>query len=1034
MIRIGTSKIAFLTAIGRRWAFAAGICLSAMVPAVMNLRSLAAEAARPVQEIRQGVYVEKVDPRVDYKDRMVHVPPQSPADSLRAFHLVPGMRLEQVAAEPLVCSCVDLAFDEDGRLYVAEMIPYAEKNSSAFGSPRGRIVVLEDTDGDGRFDRSTVFAEGLVWPTGLACFDGGLFVAAAPDLWYFKDTNGDGKADLREKVLTGFAVTNPCAVPNSLRWGLDNRIHGMTSLAGANLTAVRWSAGGKGRPSQTISVRGRDWSIQPRTGELRLESGGAQFGMTFDQWGRKFESSNSAPVEMVMYEDRYLARNPYLAAPSARLNIRDYGMDLFKISPPEAWRVIRIEMRQKGVFSGGVEGGGRPAGYFTSACGLFVYTGDAWPAEFRHQAFVCEGANNLVHRMQLVEDGLAMKAQRVDSDCEFLASEEVWFKPIQFCSAPDGALYVADMYRAVFEHPDAIPPSAKKYLDLQEGEDRGRVYRFVPPGFKQPRPVRLSAMSAAELVALLAHPSGWHRQTASRLLFERQDRSVLEPLRAMAASPSPLGRMHALYVLDGMDALTAAVLLPRLADEHPRVREHAVRLAERLLHQSSEISQKLCAMADDCDLRVRYQLAFTLGEIGDQRATAALAKIAARNAGDRWIRLAVLSSCSGRAGDLLTLLAADPQWRASSDARELLESLAEQAGLQGREHQIARVNAALEAIPGEEAALAQSLARGLGGGLSKASGPLRERVLAGPGKLKRLLADVVQRSRTAALDEKRPLRQRVEAVQQLALASYADVRDAFPLLLAATQPAQLAMASLDTLGGFSEPDAAATIVAAWSGLSPVVRREAAEVLFARRKWLEILLDAVQRKSIGPNQIDPARVETLLKHPDRELRARAQTLFGTEKLSRRQDVIAAYRAVLQRRGDPAQGKAVFKQNCATCHQLEGVGYDLGLPLGNIGAKGAEFILLNVLDPNLQVLPEYLNYTIVTKEGRQFSGMIAAETATSITLRRAEGQSDVILRTSIDEIENTGLSIMPEGLEKQVSQADMADLIAYLMSLK
>lgn len=1003
-----------------------------IVSAIVGRKCPGADAAKAVVEIRQGGYVEKVDPNADYSSRIVRVPPRSPAESLKALHIAPGLLVEAVASEPLVCSCVDLTFDANGRLFVAEMIPYAENNSSAFGSPQGRVVMLEDTDGDGKFDRSTVFADGLVWPTGLACFDGGLFVVAAPDLWYFKDTNGDGKADVREKVLTGFGNTNPAAVPNSLRWGLDNRVHGMDGNSISTLTATKWVAAG--HPDHPVSARGRDWSIHPRTGDLQLESGGSQYGMTYDEWGRKFESSNSAPIEMVMYDDHYVARNPYLTAPTPRIRIWGYGMDLFKISPPESWRVLRQELRKKGTFSGSVEGGGRPAGYFTSACGLFAYTGDAWPEEFRHQAFVCEGANNLVHRMKLSENGVAMKAERIDQSCEFLASEEIWFKPIQFCSAPDGALYLADMYRETFEHPDAIPPSAKKHLNLHVGFDRGRIYRFVPPGFRQPAPVHLAKLATADLVALLAHPNGWHRETASRLLYERQDRAAVEPLVRLAAGPSPLGRMHALYTLDGLGSLTPQALLARLDDEHPRVREHAVRLSEKLLGNSPDLRGKLCAMADDEDLRVRYQLAFTLGEIPTAQATSALTRIVARDGADPWIRLAVLSSCVGRVGDLFAALAADRTWRASDDGRSLLEQLAEQAGVQKREDQLVKVVSSFESFEAAERGLSRRVVRGLFGGLSKGAGPLPDEIVTRSAKIRQVFGELEAEAKTTALDGKRSVQQRVQAMGSLALAPYSEVRAALAELLAPTQPKEVAMAAVETLGRFSELDAARAIVAAWSGLSPALRGEAAEVLFARSERLRVLLEAVEKKTVGGNQLAPARVQSLLKHPDREIQARAQSLLGAEKLSRRADVIAAYREVLQRQGDPARGKAVFKQNCATCHRLEEVGYDLGLPLGNIQAKGAEFILINVLDPNLQVLPDYINYVVTTKEGRQFTGMIGAETATSITLGRAEGQSDSILRTNIEEMESTGMSIMPEGLEKQVPRSDMADLLAYLMSLK
>ncbi len=996
----------------------------------------AGEKKRPGKELKvtkQGGYVEKLAPGVDYKDRLPRIAPRGPAESLAGMHVAPGFHVELAAAEPLVVDPVDLAFDAHGRLLVAEMIPYAEGNTSAFGSPRGRIAMLEDTDGDGRLDKRTVYADELVWPTGVAPFDGGVFVAAAPDLWYFKDTDGDGRADVRELVLTGFETSNPNAVPNSLRFGLDNRLHGMTSTAGGALRAAKHEklSGTKSAPRQ---ARGRDFSIHPRSGELRLESGGGQFGLAFDAWGRKFESSNSAPIEMVMYEDRYLARNPYLAAPSARLRAWKHGMTVHPTSPPEPWRVVRTEMRIQGAFSGPVEGGGKPGGYFTAACGLTFYLGDAWPEGCRGQALVCEGAGNLVHRMQLEPDGVAMQADRVEEGREFWTSDEVWFRPIQLANGPDGNLYLADMYREVFEHPDAVPPSAKKYMDLTSGKDRGRIYRIAADGAPQRPFPDLGKLTAEELVPLLAHPNFWHRNTAARLLYERQDRAALVPLVKLAAeSPSPLGRMHAMYALDGLGGLTEDVLLPRLADEHPRVREHAVRLAETLAPNAPAVRQVLCRMTADEDLRVRYQLAFSLGEVSGMQATAALAQVAKRDAADRWVRLAVLSSCFGRPGELFSVLAADAHWRTTSPGRSLLGQLAEQAGLQKRDDQVAEVFAAVDALPAGEQELVRAVVAGLSRGLEKSGSPLRERLASGT-RSAEVLADIVRRSISVAEDEDAAVAERVEAVGSLALASWDQAGDLLADLLEGRQPQEVQKAALQALARFRAPEVAEMIVQAWPGFSPQVRGEAAEALFARPERLVVLLEAIETKQVLPSQLDPARVQFLLAHPDRKIAEPAGRLLGSAKLARREEVVAAHRDVLQIRGDAARGKAVFKKECSTCHRLEGVGYDLGLPLNTVQNRGPETVLLAVLDPNREVLPQYLNYVVETDDGLTKTGMIAEETATSITLRRAEGESDTVLRANIEVLHNTGLSIMPEGLEKQLNKQDLADVIEYLMRVR
>jgi putative membrane-bound dehydrogenase-like protein len=988
-----------------------------------------------VQTIRQGGYVEKVDPNVDYRERLPRIAPRDPEQSLGAFHVVPGFRIELVACEPLISDAVDLAFDEFGRLFVAEMIPYAEGGTAEFGSPNGRVSMLEDADGDGRYEKSTVFVDQLVWPTGIACFDGGLFIASAPDLWYCKDEDGDGRAELREVVLTGFELSNPNALPNSLRWGLDNRLHGMTSTAGGQLESKRWAAV-SGRPVPPVQSRGRDFSIHPRTGQLRLESGGGQFGMTFDVWGRKFESSNSAPCDMVMYDERYIARNPYLAAPAARVNIWKSGSTVYRTSPAEPWRVIRTEMRVGGSFSGPVEGGGMPAGYFTAACGLTIHGGDAWPEEFNGSGFVCEGSGNLVVRMRFEPDGVGLAARRTEQGHEFLTSDEVWFRPIQFAGGPDGNLYLADMYREVFEHPDAVPPSVKKYLDLTNGNDRGRIYRIVREDSDRLAPIFPGDLTTRELVDRLADSNAWQRRTASRLLFERQDLEVVDALIQLAeSSESPLGRMHAIAALDGLDALTADAILSRLDDPHPRVREHAVRLAERLLAEEPLVRARLYQLVTDPDVRVRYQLAFTLGEIDGLQATGALAEIVKRDVSDRWVRLAVISSCLGRAGQLLSMLSADTAWRATPVAAQLLEELAEQVGLQGRSGQVADVLAVLDQFGAEEAALARSVVRGLSNGLAKAKSPLLAQLNASGGsRAGSLLAALIEESREQAVDDALPAETRAEAIRSLATASYEVARAVLPELLEARQPRDVQVAAIQTLSRFREEEIAPMIIEAWRGFSPGVRNEAAEALFARTERLARLLDAMERGVIQSSHLAPARIQFLLTHPEPRIRGEAKRLLGGLKLARRADAVAAYQNVLDMPADRQRGKAIFKRECSQCHRLEGVGVDLGLPLQTIRNRGRQGILLNVLDPNRELNPSYANYVVITDDGLSVSGMIAAETANSVTLKRAENESDTVLRTDIDEMVNTGLSIMPEGIEKLVTRQEMADLIEYLMTVE
>lgn len=551
-----------------------------------------------------------VTPRVqaadepDFKDELPRIAPHEPVDALATFRTLPGFRIDQVAAEPLVHSPVALSFDQSGRLYVVEMIDYSEQDKESLGIVR----LLEDTDGDGKFDKSTAFAEMLSWPTAIVCYDGGVFVGAAPDIYYLKDTDGDGKADIRKTVFTGFGRSNVQGLFNSFHWGLDNRIHGATSTSGAQVRR------GDAPDAPPVNLNGRDFAFDPRTLEIVPTSGGAQHGMSFDDWGRKFLSSNSDHIQLVLYEDRYIARNPHLIAPGPRVSIAADGpqAEVYRISPVEPWRIVRTRLRVSGQVPGIVEGGGRAAGYFTGATGVTIFRGSAWPAEFAGQAFVGDVGSNIVHRKALTPNGVGLIANRIDEKKEFLASTDTWFRPAQFANAPDGNLYIIDVYREVIEHPASLPPAIKKHLDLTSGRDRGRIYRVTADGFRQTALPTLGKTSTAELVALLDNANGWHRDTASRLLYERKDSAAVAPLRKLAAAGSlPQGRMHALYALAGAGALLADDLLPRLADPHPRVREHAVRLSETLAADSSALRDRLFSLIDDPDLRVRYQLAFS---------------------------------------------------------------------------------------------------------------------------------------------------------------------------------------------------------------------------------------------------------------------------------------------------------------------------------------------------------------------------------------------------------------------------------------
>ncbi|MEX2578105.1 MAG: PVC-type heme-binding CxxCH protein [Verrucomicrobiales bacterium] len=479
------------------------------------------------------------------KEEFPRIPATEPADALDTFEVEPGFELALAASEPEVMDPIAMTFDEKGRAYVIEMRGYSEHREDALG----RIRLLTDDDGDGVFDRSTVFKDGLKWPTAIICYDDGVFVGATPDVYYFRDTDGDGVADEERTVFTGFGEGRPelnmQALFNSFRWGPDNRIWGATAGNGGVVSRPDDSG------FEPLNLRGADFSFDPEKLDLRAESGTAQYGMSFDSQGRRFVCANSRHLVWVAYERDHVEPNPWFSLPAPLVDIPDDGAaaPVYRISPDEPWRIVRTRWRVAGVVKGVVEGGGRVSGYFTAATGVHAYWGDAFPPDYRDNAFIGDAGSNLVHRKEIkAKNGSAeLVATRPDPDekTEFLRSRDNWFRPTSFVTGPDGCLYVTDMYREVIEHPWSLPEPIKKHLDLNSGNDRGRIYRVAPSGFEPPTIPDLGSFGDDELEALLDHANDWHRTTARRLLYERG--KPADPAPPVAPFPAALSSELALF-------------------------------------------------------------------------------------------------------------------------------------------------------------------------------------------------------------------------------------------------------------------------------------------------------------------------------------------------------------------------------------------------------------------------------------------------------------------------------------------------------
>ena len=955
------------------------------------------------------------------------IPPREPGDAAASFQLRPGFRIELVASEPLIRDPVAIEFDEDGNLYVAEFPEYNQYVNPGF-TERGCVKKLVDSDGDGRYDQATLFADAVDAPVALACWDGGVFVGSVPDLWYFKDTTGDGKANIREKILTGFEKDRAGeAMLNSFRWGIDNRLLISTSLAGGTLRRAD-------RPEiPAISVRRQNIRFDPRTRKVEPTSGGGQHGMTLDDWGNTFVCDNSNPIEYLSYDGRYLVNNPYVVAPSAVVDVNAAGRypKLNRISPPEPWREARTRLRAAKLVPGSDEGG-QPFGFFTGATGVTVYRGDAFPQEFHGDIFVGEVANNLVYRAKPRHDGLRVSAIRAEEGREFLASRDVWFRPVQFANAPDGCLYIVDMYRELIEGAAFLPPQLLKFVDVAGGINRGRIWRVIPDGAARRPTPKLSQATSTELVALLEHANGWHRDTAARLLTQRNDSQSLAEIRRLAGhSEKPLARTHARYLLATLGSLTVKDVAGWLEDGESHAREHALRIAEPLAKDPAIVAA-MARLIDDPHPRVRLQTAFSLGFAPASEAAPLLARLATRDGHEPLVRLGILCSAHDCAGDLLGRLLNDPDYRAKASSRLLLTALTAQIGAASRNEDLLPAMAAINTLPESERALTRELVLTIISKLHpKARATLAEK--AGP-RAAAVLAEAIASARATAMNEKASPNARVAAIQTLTLAPFKEIR----AVLTEARDFRLAppveSAALAWLARIDDPAVPGMILSGWASMSPSVRATAIEALLSRPAWVQQFLDAVEHKQVRPADIDPARVQLLLKSSDATIRTRAETLFASAGLSRRSEVITRYAPALQMTGDPIRGKVVFKNHCSACHKLEGVGNSVGPDLASIKNRGSESVLTNILDPNREVLPQYLTYLVTTDVGTTVTGMITAETANTVTLRKSDGSTETMQRVNIEQMRSTGLSAMPEGLEQQVPLPAMADLLAYLNSIK
>ncbi len=968
--------------------------------------------------------------------------PLAPEAAAASFQLHPDFEIGLVASEPLVVNPISLDWDARGRMWVALTPGYPEKQESSGLPARDAIVILEDGDGDGRLEGRRVFAEGLDLVTSLVFHEDGVIVAQSPEILLLRDTDGDDRADVREVLYRGFGHRDTHAVISNLRWGLDGWIYGTQGYSGNDSRNVSGKDGvdhgwvGNGifrfRPDgsaieQVVSYRDNTW------------------GLDFHWDGELFFTmANGSHLRHLVLPDRALAAGR-MGRVESWLNVTDHD------------RVLPVRAHERAPYQQIDFVGG-----FTGAAGSCLYAGGAWPAEFDGDHFVCEPTVNLVHHDSLAPRRVTFHASK-EREAEFLASSDLWFRPVHLRVGPDGALYLLDFYNQAAVHNDTRgPPHGPTNAALRpdRDHDHGRIWRIQ---HRRARPLSspvLAGATARALAEALEHENAWARSCAQRLLCQRPLEPATSEFLADRASHAtrPETRVLALWTLARRDPHRLARILDScLRDPQPGVRKNALRALETLgSWDLARFGPRAEELLRDPDPRVALEALVALRSVLREDA---LAELLGRfpSFEDDWQRSAVLGvAAEDPARFLEACFACDrPESLAvlaesvgrESVRRRALEEAVELvlvAGEHGEEaselaERVLRELVALdrELVPWPSHDLESALARLLSSShsaLAITALPLAERWGRGE-PVRRAEAALGERLGSIATDAGEALELRVRALETLLSipARRAQGLELAPVFLDPFHPPEIQTRVIDALAALEDPGAARILCQGFERLSQAARDRVFAALVQRPESTALLLDAVESGEIRATELGPQRLHRLRRHPVPALAERANGLFerlGSAERADKEALLAELLPLVDQPGDPAHGRALFEQNCGNCHTVAGLATrgGVGPDLTGLGTRGARELLPYLIDPNRSVEPGYLEYVVDTLDGRHVDGVIVRESEGSILLRNSSGEVEVP-RAEVAGLRSTGRSPMPAGFES-LGAAGLRDLLAFL----
>lgn len=944
--------------------------------------------------------------------------------ALESFQLEKGLRIELVASEPLVIDPVAFAFDQDRNMYVVEDRGYPDPVEEGPPSSLGKIALLTDTDGDGTYDKRSEFASGLTYPNGILPWNGGIFITCAPHIYYFKDTDGDGVADIKKTILTGFNDTKTSQIRMSHpTLGLDGWIYLTGGLNGGNITSPEHPD----RPAVVYTAA--DGRFDPETFEFQVTGGKSQFGLSMDPYGHRFGTSNRHPVMQVIMEPWNLARNPHLV----------FNETVQNVSPVEAQAVV-YPISKAVTTADYIPSlmGKSHAGTFTAASGLVVFNGTGLTPEHKGNIFICESAQNLVQRQIIQENGASFSSAIAEDGKEFLASSDEWFRPVYAQHGPEGGLYIADMHRKIIDHPAYVPEEMRDKLDFESGKTEGRIYRVVREDFDMDEQDTIgkvgTSASNSDLVRALSSSEEWTRATAFGLLLAKKPKEVIGQLsNTVQKGVSPEGKTRALWLLHIMGALDSNLLRQIVADSSAYVREQAVQIITSDLQRYADAQSLLFKTAEDSSARVRYYTALALGNMNHPAAIASLAQIAGKDGADKWSRAAVFSGLTGK---MQAFIAAFGEIQ-SVEQKTFSWVMLEVGKLLGHGGTIAEARSffkdllTADSLDGWRVPAMLGLAEGLSARRQEIS-PTKKGLLdaINGSEPKQGLDQFVAKLKKQALSDSSEKQTR--AIALLGFTSFEQASDVLGQLLGARFAPDVQIQAVNSLAKLQDPRAAHILTqkAIWKSYSPSVKPAVIAALLSNTTFIPILFTAIESGQIAAAEISSVDRVRLTKMKELAISEKATILFKELEAGDRMAVYQDYKNSVTNKAQAKAGAAIFHAQCSACHTYGGKGGQVGPDLSGVNNQPADALLLHILVPNYEVYPSYQSVYIKTKDGGATAGWVVSENDNSITLRTVTGSDQAILRENIEALTNSGLSLMPDGLEKNISKQDMANLIQYL----